>query len=144
MADDSSQEKTEQATPQQLKKARERGQVAISRDLSSAVLLAVALLLTASLLPQAARGFVDDVRQAWTLACAPHPGHGSLDGQLGPVLGHFFAGAAGLIAPPLALLAAAGALVGFVQAGPVLSGTPLKLQLSRLNPLAGLKRMFAS
>src|SRR5438105_4847566 len=41
MADDSSQEKTEEASPRQLQKARERGEVSQSKDLTAAALLAV-------------------------------------------------------------------------------------------------------
>src|SRR5690606_41512648 len=41
----SSQEKTEQATPQKLQKAREEGQVARSRDLATMVSLLATLLL---------------------------------------------------------------------------------------------------
>src|SRR5690606_21406229 len=41
----SSQEKTEQATPQKLKKAREEGQITRSRDLATMVSLLATLLL---------------------------------------------------------------------------------------------------
>src|SRR5690554_4013744 len=58
MADNNSaQEKTEQATPRKLQQARKKGQVAKSRDLSSALILVAMIILAYAWLNSSAASF---------------------------------------------------------------------------------------
>ena len=59
MAESSSQEKTEEATPKRLRDARKKGQVAKSRDLNTIVILIAAFALIVGM-----RGFIADQLRA--------------------------------------------------------------------------------
>jgi flagellar biosynthetic protein FlhB len=137
MANDD-QHKGEQATEFKLRQARERGSVARSMDINSfAILLMLAiglaawgqdmlvslLGLTRALLSQAA---MFSQAPAQFVQWAP-----------GLLLQALLA-----CLPLLLLVIAAAILSGLLQAGPVFSFFPLKPDWSRVNPLAGFKRVF--
>ncbi|RAW06715.1 flagellar biosynthetic protein FlhB [Halomonas elongata] len=142
MVDDSSsdEEKTEDATPRRLEKAREEGQVARSRELATFMLLLAGVLGLASLggtlydqiggvMEQA---FLFDRRQAMEtspmLAEALMLGRHTLISLL-----------------PLFLLLTVVALVApALLGGWLISAKSLKPQASKLNPLKGLKRIFGT
>ncbi|MGC3874973.1 flagellar biosynthesis protein FlhB [Halomonas sp. GXIMD04776] len=141
MADDSSDDdKTEEPTPRRLEKAREEGQVARSRELSTFMMLmaGVAGLWTTGTLLYGQLGLVmeqaflfdrsiafDSTRmlaKLWTL------GTNTL-----------------LALAPLFLLLTVVALVApALLGGWLISAKSLKPQVSKLNPFKGLKRMFSS
>src|SRR4051812_9859295 len=75
MSDASSSDKTEKASPQKLRKAREQGQAARSRDLATAVGLLVGLRLMVMLAP----GWLEDFRRLFALGFAGLDGPGTLD-----------------------------------------------------------------
>src|SRR2546423_10856806 len=64
-------EKTEDATPRQLEKARERGEVSQSKDLTSAILLAVGFGVIAFTMDTAGPRFKAAAAAAFTNAAAP-------------------------------------------------------------------------
>ncbi|MBY5967904.1 flagellar biosynthesis protein FlhB [Halomonas denitrificans] len=141
MADSASdQEKTEEATPRRLEKAREEGQVARSRELATFMLL------------------LGGVVGLWSMGAM-------LYGQLGSVMEQAFLferreametmpmlsqaldlGSRTLISLiPLFLLLTLIALVApALLGGWLVSAKSLKPQLSKLNPAKGLKRMFST
>ncbi|AXY42154.1 flagellar biosynthesis protein FlhB [Halomonas sp. JS92-SW72] len=139
MAEQSSdQEKTEPATPRRLEKAREEGQVARSRELTTFMLLlggVVGLWSMGSLLYDQLglvmeQAFLFERRHALETA---------------PMLSHALElGRRTLMAMlPLFLLLAVVALVApALLGGWLISAKSLKPQLSKLNPFKGLKRMF--
>ncbi len=141
MADDSQdQEKTEAATPRRLEKAREDGQVVRSRELATVLLLCAGL------------------GGLWALGPA-------LFAQLGLVMEQSFlfdrqrvfdpvvmvSASANLVShsllaliPLFAILAAVALLAPNLLGGFLISAKSLKPQLSKLNPIKGLKRQFSS
>jgi flagellar biosynthetic protein FlhB len=139
MADQSSdQEKTEPATPRRLEKAREEGQVARSRELTTFMLLlggvaglwGMGTLLYDQLGMVMEQAFLFERRHAFEttpmLTQALELGRRTLLAML-----------------PLFLLLAVVALVApALLGGWLISAKSLKPQLSKLNPLKGLKRMF--
>ncbi|QJQ96572.1 MULTISPECIES: flagellar biosynthesis protein FlhB [Halomonadaceae] len=139
MADESSdQEKTEAATPRRLEKAREEGQVARSRELTTFMLLlggvAGMWFMGAMLYDQLGlvmeQAFLFERRQAFEVI---------------PMLAHFYTlGQRTLIAMlPLFLLLTVVAMVApALLGGWLISAKSLKPQLSKLNFFKGLKRMF--
>ncbi|WP_192036534.1 flagellar biosynthesis protein FlhB [Halomonas sp. YLGW01] len=141
MADDSStDDKTEEATPRRREKAREDGQVARSRELTTFMLLigGVAGLwgMGASLYDQIGlvmeQSFLFERRQAF---------------EPNAMLTHALAlGQRTLFALlPLFLLLAVVALVApALLGGWLISAKSLQPQLGKLNPLKGLKRMFST
>lgn len=136
---ESGQERTEQPSPKRLREARERGQVARSRELAGAAVVGAAalslLLLGGSMAQRAAAWF----RDALTLDAGLLEAPGRLPGLFGEGM------LAGLwVAAPVFAAALAGAIV----AGLALGGWNFSLQalapdLSRLDPVRGLGRLFS-
>ncbi|TFH86706.1 flagellar type III secretion system protein FlhB [Billgrantia azerbaijanica] len=141
MADESSdQEKTEEATPRRLEKAREEGQVARSRELTTFMLLlggvagmwSMGAMLYDQLGLVMEQAFLFERRQAF---------------DTGPMLANVLdLGQRTLMTMlPLFLLLTLIALVApALLGGWLVSAKSLKPQLSKLNPLKGLKRMFST
>ncbi|MDH4573316.1 flagellar biosynthesis protein FlhB [Salinicola acroporae] len=137
---DSDQEKTEPATPRRIEKAREEGQVARSRELATFLLLVSGVLglwiMGNNLYDEL--GIV--MEQAFLFD------HG-LAFDTARMLSHVWSmGEHTLIALlPLFLLFTVAAILGPTMLGGwLLSAKSLKPQLSKLNPLKGLKRMFST
>ncbi|MEZ4652067.1 MAG: type III secretion system export apparatus subunit SctU [Candidatus Eisenbacteria bacterium] len=134
-------EKTEQPTPKRLREAREKGQVAKSQDLTSAVLfLVLAMLLLTSgakvqeVLMTAMRDYFQQALAAPSL---------DVDGAsvlLQEAIRILFR----VIGPVLGVGFAIGAAVVFFQVGPLFSMQPLSPSLSKLDPLKGAKNKFFS
>jgi flagellar biosynthesis protein FlhB len=132
-------EKTQDATPHRRQQAREKGQVAFSQDLSSAALLIIATLL----LMTWGEGIIQQTvhimkRQLGTV--------GPLVVDEVQVIGL----AKGLVSrlgsvllPIIGLLALGGALMSIFQVGFLFVPDRLLPDISRLNPLAGIKRIIS-
>jgi len=136
MADDSTGEKTEQATPRRLQKAREEGDSGVSTYAAQAV----AFLAVTAVLPGAVRALVEtsghDLRAAIARA-AERPASVSLDPS---ALG---ASVVGLVAPVLLVAMLASAVVLVVQTGGFMATKKLSPDLARLNPFEGVKRLLS-
>ncbi|MBR0649320.1 EscU/YscU/HrcU family type III secretion system export apparatus switch protein [Roseomonas terrae] len=126
------EDKTEAASPRRLEKAREDGQVALSRDLVGFGALSggvLGLVLSAPLAVEMLRGLAGAMARAHAI----------------PVMESALEMARlGLMAAlPVALLTALGAIAAtFLQTRMLVSAKGLAPQLSRLNPFASLKRIF--
>jgi len=137
---DSSQEKTEEASPRQLEKARERGEVWQSKDLTASLVLAMAALTLSSLVEKGASDF-----SALTAAVCQIGQEGAIpSNQLISTFGSFAARAAVDVLPLLAVVFAVGAFIPFLQVGPLLVLEPMQPKIEKFNPAQGLKRMFGS
>ncbi|MFQ5591685.1 MAG: flagellar biosynthesis protein FlhB [Phycisphaerae bacterium] len=135
-----SQEKTEAPTPHKLREARKRGEVALSRDLTSSLILAVATAVVAYQAESIGAEFRALAEVAFGKASAPN-----LTSDL--LLTTFSTScyrAALVLAPVLVLACGIAALVLLVQIGPLVTFEPLKPKMEKLNPIAGIKRMFFS
>jgi flagellar biosynthetic protein FlhB len=134
MADSS---KTEQATPRQRLKARERGQVTRSRELTGALSMFAVAGVVALMARQGAGQWTDFFRN--TLASAQVE---SIETN-GPLL--FWTTVEGLRwVVPIQLAALAVALaVGFAQGGFVFAPEALTLKFERLSPVNRLKQLFS-
>ena len=141
MADDSDQDdKTEAATPRRLEKAREEGQVARSRELSTFLLLAGGLgglwAMGSSLYAQL--GLVVEQSFLFERSVAFDPA---------VMLAHFWSLAQrSLLAllPLLILLLLIALVAPMLLGGWLLSAKSLAPQFSRLNPLKGLARLLST
>lgn len=136
----SSGEKTEEATPRQLEKARERGEVSQSRDLTGAVLLATATGVIANTADSAADAFALLGRTAFA-ASGPGPIHNS---TLVTLFGSAMVQALTALMPLLGGLLVMALAIPFLQVGALLSFQPLAPKFSKINPISGFKRMFGS
>lgn len=131
-----SDDKTEEPTPKRLKEARERGQVAKSKELGTAALL----LTTGAALGSAGPGFVRSFRDLLEPALAAARGELELSPAAAVSLGLDTASSASL--PILASLFAVAILASLVQTGPVLATKAIGWDPSRLDPIAGAGRLF--
>ncbi|MDR5875258.1 flagellar biosynthesis protein FlhB [Halomonas sp. CUBES01] len=138
--DDSDQEKTEEATPRRKEKAREEGQVARSRELTTFLVLlggviglwTMGQMLYNQLGMVMERAFLFERRQAMEdmpmLTTALDLGQRTLFAMM-----------------PLFLLLALIALIApTLLGGFLISGKSLQPKFSKLNPVSGLKRLFGS
>ncbi len=130
------EDRTEAATPRRLQKAREEGHVPVSRELTGlAGLVAVSLTLV-----MAAPGVAHDMTMRLSIFLA-RAHELSLGAPVARLAGQIWlAGAA-----PFVLAAMfAGIAVVLIQTRFLLSGKALKVDISRINPGAGLKRLFGA
>ncbi|NTU41472.1 MAG: flagellar biosynthesis protein FlhB [Nitrospirales bacterium] len=126
------EERTEQATPRRRQKAREEGQIARSRDLSSIAAIGGVLII----LYLGGSGFMTAISRITGRLLSLQYGRdpftvmraASLDAML-------------LLAPFLAISFVLAIVANVSQGGIVLK--PLKLNTDMLNPLNGIKRLFS-
>lgn len=133
----SAQEKTEDASQQKLKKSREDGQSARSKDLSTTV----SLLVTLVVLKFSALYFYEGLRQSFSLAYLDlrHSEMGLDDLDL--ILTHNLLLFIKILLP-LLLTPVLVVLFSLVPGGWVFSSKNFSPKLSKLNPISGLGRMF--
>lgn len=140
MAEDSDLEKTEQPSQRRLEQAREEGQVARSRELSTfAVLMAGGAgmwVMGSSLTGQLTKLLRDGLTLDTELAFHPE--------LLLPRLYTLSMEALWTFLPLLALLLLTAALSPLLLNGWLFSMKPLQPNFSKLNPITGLSRMFAT
>jgi flagellar biosynthesis protein FlhB len=137
--DSSSQDKTLPATPQRLKKARDDGQVARSKDLSNLSVLGGGALVLMALLPtgfEHLRTYLKgQLRFDHQTLVDPRVVLESLSGGFGQGF---------LLVLPLGLLVLAIAIGAIFASGSwALSTKPITPDITRLSPLAGIKRLFS-
>lgn len=151
MADESGQEKTEEPTPRRLDKAREDGSVARSRELASVVLLvggmAGLVLLGQFMLDRMTQVF-DLIERAGRLGLHDVAMHQSADSSSThePLLQLLSTGIAlgfQAVVPLLAGLFVLSLASGSVLGGLTFAAKPLAPNLSKLDPIKGLGRMFS-
>jgi flagellar biosynthetic protein FlhB len=130
---------SEDATPYRLDKARKEGSVAKSNDFIAMAMMA-ALVVTLY-----ATGW-DGLRKL-LLMQQQILSHGSLRAMsvdaAAAWMGELAVGMLGLLGPFLLTLGVTAVLVNLLQTGPVFSFHPLKPDLTRLNPMNGVKRVFS-
>ena len=129
-------DKTEKASAQKLKKAREQGQVVRSKDLATAVGILASLKLFVFLLP----GYLESFRGLFRLVYAPLGAAGSLENAMSTVWGAAAALLVKMVLPllgvPLAIVAAS-----FVPGGFAVSSTNLMPRLDRFSPMKNLGQL---
>jgi len=137
MADDDSGSKTEKPTPKKLQDARKKGDISKSRDLTSTAGILVVLTLAAIALPWLGEQLAALARASFDLMQEPFANAAPRLGQQALVT---LLTVVAVVVTPVALI---GALVEFIQAGPVMTTEKFKPKAENLNPARGLKRMFS-
>ena len=133
------EDKTEAATPRRREEARQEGQVARSVELNSALVLLSALLI----LRLAGPTLVDRIRGVAINSFTHFPTHDLVVGDVSSDLVRLLLQVGTAIAPLLIGVAVVGFISGAVQVGLVISSKPLQIKVERLNPFAGIARMFS-
>lgn len=139
MSENDAQEKTEQATPKRLEEARRKGQIPRSRDLSTAAVTLVGGAALYLLGGQISGQMADMMRRSLALSRdeATDASH------MLPALANAAADGLWLSAPVLGAITLAAIIAPLALGGWSFSGQAMMPQFSRLNPLEGIKRMFA-
>jgi len=139
MAENQDQERTEKATPKKKEEARKKGQIAQSREIPSVMVLLGALSVfyfaggwMFSQLADVMRGIFNHLVQK---------SFGAESAQM--LLGHIFLKLLILLAPLLVVILAAGIIANLAQTGFMLTGETLTPNLTKLNPVSGIKRLFS-
>jgi len=129
-------EKTEDPTPQRLKKARKEGQIPRTQELGTWVGAAAASFL----LPMLVRNAFDEVGAMFVQVgvVVETPEVEAVTALLGQALDTFVT-----VALPMAVaLMVVGVAASAAQGGVTVTGKPMKPTLKKLNPFPGMKRMF--
>ncbi|MBL9157770.1 MAG: type III secretion system export apparatus subunit SctU [Verrucomicrobiales bacterium] len=129
-------EKTEEPTPKKLRDAREKGQVAMSKDVVSTVLLA----LLCAYLGITWNKHVGQLRELILLPTAFYTT--DFRSALGTVMDGVLAETIRISLPVLAVAVAGAIIGGYVQIGALFTLEPLKPELKKLNPIEGAKKIF--
>lgn len=134
-----SQEKTEKATPKKREEAREKGQVAKSQELPGAFILLFVFMSFAMIGPFYKDRIINlfgDLFEDWLTMDLTTNNFVALATDLMVEMT--------LILAPVFAIAVLVALLGnYMQIGFLLTGEPLKLKFSKLNPLQGVKNIFS-
>lgn len=131
-------DRNEPATPYKLEKARQRGQVAKSNDVASAVVFGVAVTL---LYWRGWEGVSAQFR--YDHALLKHAARmDATPTHLWNLVGTMVSDTLLLVAPLLVALFIAAVVGNVMQTGLMLSFDPLKADFSRMNPATGFKRFF--
>ncbi|MDN4053009.1 flagellar type III secretion system protein FlhB [Massilia sp. YIM B02763] len=132
-------DKTEKASPQKLRKAREEGHVVRSKDLATAVGILVSLKLFVALLP----GYLESFRALFRLVYVPLGEAGSMENAMSVVFGDAAMLLVKMVLPllgvPLAIMVASVVPGGFVFAT-----NNLVPKLDRFDPLRNLGQLASA
>lgn len=137
--EDTGQEKTEEATPRRLERAREEGQVPRSRELNTAAILlagSASMLIFGQLVGTRLLGVAQaSFRFERDALFDPNAMAALMNAAAGQAMG--------AMVPVFLLLLLAALLAPSALGGWLLSAKALVPKLARLDPVAGLKRMFS-
>jgi len=140
MADEEDQsQKTEEPSQRKLDDARKKGQVATSRELNNALMVAAAAAFVGILTPSLGH----DLGQALIpFVAAPHS-FATTANDLRLIATALLWNLASVLALPALLFLSAAIISGLIQNGLVISAEPLKPKLEKLSPISGAKRIFS-
>ncbi len=130
------QEKTEEATPRKLQKAREEGQVARSRELNSVAIVTFGAFAAIFVAPQMADAMIRQTKYFFTTAAQTKI-------ALTTVLGSAVEAAVWAILPFCVVMFAAGIFSSVGVGGMIFAPKALQPKLERLSPIKGFGRMFS-
>ena len=134
-----SEEKTEKATPKRRREVREKGQVAKSREVVSAILL-LSMFWAIKVLSNYMYRNLDNVFNRFFTTFIVNK---NIDGNLKKALYYSIEAYMRVIAPILFVAAIAALVSNFLQVGFLFTIKPLTPNLNKINPIEGFKRLFS-
>ena len=130
-------ERTEQPTPRRLKKARDKGRVPQSQELTSIVTLLVLVAMVALLAPNLLKWFMVQIRQG--MLC--ENGIFADSGSFSDFFGRKTIDSILIICPILVALFAGSVIAGVAISGLNFAPKAINLKFNRLNPVEGLGKL---
>ena len=141
MAEQEGQEKTEVPTEKKRRESREEGQVAFSKELSSAALLAgivLTLVATSPIILDAMRQLMSQIfRDLWQSEELSIDSIFTLSGEILSIILPAFA-------PFVAVIIFVGIFASVLQVGVLITLKAIAPKFNKISPLTGLKRLFSS
>ena len=132
-------EKTEDPTPKKLEDAHKRGEVVKSQEVNTWFILFTVTVLMASLAPSSAISFGKMLANYLSNSHAISLDRGAMQGLWMKTGADLFS----IFGLPFLFLFIAAALGNLIQHRPLLSLDPLQPKLSKISPIAGMKRLFS-
>jgi flagellar biosynthetic protein FlhB len=140
MAEEDDDSKTEQPSDRKLSHAREEGDVAQSQEIKTAAVLLAATVVVWLMAPM----IMGRVATSLTsLLERPHAIPVGTEAELMVVIGSLLAHVGLIAAIPLVFLLVVGLVSAVAQTGLMITPGKLVPDLNKLNPMAGLSRMFS-
>ena len=139
MAEETGQEKTEQATQRRREETRKRGQVARSTEINSAVILFASFMVLYIFRDHFIGGFEQLITGFFSMGATTSLGAATTRSLLLNAMFRYFM----LMLPVFVIIAAVGVLINVAQVGFLLTGEPLTPRMDKISPLAGAKRLFS-
>ncbi|HTA98443.1 MAG TPA: flagellar biosynthesis protein FlhB [Solirubrobacteraceae bacterium] len=133
-------ERTEKATPKHRQRAREKGQVARSPDLSGSLVLIAGLLAISLMGPKIVESGATTFRE--TLRDVANPAHATSAAGISELMHIALSTIVLAVAPVAGACLLAGLLGGVAQVGFKPTVQALKLDFRRINPAAGARNLF--
>ena len=130
------QEKTEDATPRKLEKAKEEGQVARSRELNSVAIVTFGAIAAIFVAPDLATSLLNIFRSGFSSAAQS-------DISLPTYMGDAILEALWAVLPFTIVMFLAGVFSSLGVGGMIFSAKTLRPKFERLSPLKGFGRMFS-
>jgi flagellar biosynthesis protein FlhB len=141
MGDAGSGEKTEEPTPERLRKLREEGNVAKSQDVTMAVSLLVVFSVLAASLPWIAEEMIALLKLSWRMAFEADPGS---EFMVASLLSSSLRTMLLTCAPVFASAFTVGVVLNLAQVGFMFTTKPITPDINKLNPVNGLKGLFSA
>jgi flagellar biosynthetic protein FlhB len=139
MADDSFQDKTEQATPKKKDDARKKGQVGKSKEISSIAVLAAGVIYMFFNARQLTSDLGENIRQTFTSIPQMISGDVNYTSYMSQNIQNFLI----MLLPLMLLLVVVALAANFIQTGFVISVEPLTPNLSKIDPIKGLGKVIS-
>ena len=134
-----SDDKTEEATPRKKSEARKKGQVAKSKEIALSLTLLVSTVVLLSL-----GGYAGNQLKGTMIAFLNNYISTALTYDSVQKIAFIVVWRIGIIFLPIVVpIMLMGVLANFLQTGALITSEPLKPDISKLNPLNGLKRIFS-
>lgn len=132
-------QKTEEPTPRKLQQAREKGQLPVSQEVKHWFVLLGALIVIGVFSPsgaqQAAMAFGNYFERLHVIPID--------QSSVGQIFINLLSAIGLILMLPIAVLLVLGLAGGVLQTGLLLTTEPITPKLSKISPLAGLKRLFS-
>lgn len=139
MAENSQEEKTEQATPKKRQDARKKGEVAKSREVSSVAVLLVSLVSLAVFGGYMAQHLQTTIKSIWGLVIIREMTIVEFNTLFQQSIYMFLV----IMAPLMGAIFLTAILTNVMQVGFMLSAEQIKPKFDKINPFKGLKRLFS-
>jgi flagellar biosynthetic protein FlhB len=136
--DESLGQRTEKPTHRKRQKAREKGKVAKSQELTAAILIMGGIVALRLLFPW----ILSRTSDLTVKFLSPMPVVESFD-DVRTLAADLIVGGTGILAPFLIAVFGVALIANYIQVGFLFSTQPLALSLEKINPIAGFKRLFS-